>query len=122
MLARLNQLKELPAVYNYIYTSMQSPNVFELFLYIGHSQIDTLHFVFEVAQGIKEGEKARASITLPCAVCFLQKWRCLSFNTVLAQDSKTALLTVQGNVLKLSLKSQSSFPLPCPFRSSKSQL
>lgn len=101
---------------------MQSPNVFELFLYIGRSQIDTLHSAFEIARGMKEGEKAGASVTLLCAVCFLQKWRCLSFNTELAQDSKTALLTVQGNVLKLSLKSQLSFPLPCPFCSSKSQL
>lgn len=38
MLAGLSQLTELPAVYTYyINTSMQNPNVFGLFLYIGHS-------------------------------------------------------------------------------------
>jgi len=74
MLAGLSQLKELPAVYTYyINTSMQNPNVFELFLYIGHS--DTLHSSFETAQGREEREKARESAKLLSAVCFLQKLR-----------------------------------------------
>lgn len=84
MLAGLSQLKELPAVYTYyINTLMQNPNVFELFLYIGHSQIDTLHSSFEIAQGTKESEKARESVKLPSAVCILQKVRHLCFTTVL---------------------------------------
>lgn len=113
MLAGLSQFTELPAVYTYyINTSMQNPNVFGLFLYIGHSNRFTAFLIWNRAGKEEEWGKKNK---LVCKTAL--PWSNRQTSHLAQHWHKTAQLTVWGDLntefqVSASISPTRSFPCP----------